>query len=120
MLEYRYVRLVERPHRLPSATRQAKITEGKRHRYLDNLYDNYGLCVELDGLQAHPDDQRWQDLRRVNAITQQGLTMLRYGWTDVNSTPCQTAAQIAAVLTTLGWTGKARPCGPRCPAGSGH
>ena len=114
LLEFRYVRLVERPHRLPAATRQARVST-ERDRYLDNLYRRYGVCVELDGLQAHPDDQRWQDLRRVNAITQQGLIVLRYGWTDINSQPCRTAAQVAAVLRQQGWPGPLRRCSPQCP-----
>jgi len=118
MLEYRYVRLVERAHRLPSATRQAKIVSSGRNRYLDNLYSDYGLCVELDGQQAHPDDQRWQDQRRVNTLTELGITVLRYGWTDVDRRPCQTATQIASVLRTLGWTGSPRRCGPTCPVTS--
>ena len=61
VLEYRYLHRVERPHGLPRAVRQAKVDAHGRNRYLDNLYDDYAVCVELDGLQAHPDDQRWQD-----------------------------------------------------------
>ena len=80
-------------------------THCHRNRYLDNLYEEYGLCVELDGNQAHPEDQRWQDLRRINAITAEGVVTLRYGWIDVTSRPCETAAQIGAVLVGLGWTG---------------
>jgi hypothetical protein len=115
LLEYRYVRLVEHPHGLPQATRQARVVAGGRNRYLDNLYRDYGVCVELDGLQAHPDDQRWLDLRRVNALTELGLTVVRYGWADVDRSPCQTAAQIAAVLRQHGWRGSARRCSPNCP-----
>ncbi len=118
VLEYRYVRRVEQPHGLPRATRQYRATIEGRHRYLDNLYDGYALCVELDGMQAHPDEQRWEDLRRVNAITEQGITMLRYGWIDIDRQPCQTAAQVGAVLQTHGWEGRIRPCRPFCPATS--
>jgi len=53
-----YVHHVERPHGLPRAARQARITHEGRTWFLDLLYDNYGLCVELDGKEAHPDDQR--------------------------------------------------------------
>lgn len=114
LLEYRYLHLVERPHGLPKATRQARITNVGRSRYLDNLYGDYGLCVELDGLQAHPDDQRWQDLRRTNKLAEHGLVTLRYGWVDVGRRPCETAVQIAAVLRTRGWPGRARACAPAC------
>jgi very-short-patch-repair endonuclease len=114
VLEYRYLHKVERSHGLPEAVRQARITPGGRSRYLDNLYEDYGLCVELDGLQAHPDEQRWQDLRRINAITQSGKTVLRYGWIDVDRHSCKTAVQVAVVMRRLGWQGSPRACGPAC------
>ncbi len=113
LLEYRYVHLVERPHGLPTATRQAKISADDQNRYLDNLYQDYNVCVELDGLQAHPEDQRWHDLRRINSILEHGITTLRYGWIDVNHYSCATAAQIGAVLHRQGWPDTIHPCG-RC------
>jgi len=116
VLEYRYVHRVERPHGLPKASRQAPVTAGQRTRYLDNHYDGYCMCVELDGQQAHPDHQRWDDQRRINAITAQGVTTLRYGWIDVDRRPCQTAAQIGAALRARGWPGPLLPCAPECPA----
>jgi hypothetical protein len=117
VLEYRYVHRVERPHGLPAAAHQVRVDSDGRNRYLDNLYQDYQLCVELDGQQAHPDDQRWDDQMRVNSITAQGVTTLRYCWADVERRPCHTAAQVAVVLSRLGWPGAARPCGPTCPAG---
>jgi predicted transcriptional regulator of viral defense system len=116
LLEYRYPYLVERPHGLPRATRQARISSSGRNRYLDNLYGDYGLCVELDGMQAHPEDRRWQDLRRTNELAEHGLVTIRYGWADVENRPCETAVQIAAVLRTRGWPGRARACAPACAA----
>jgi very-short-patch-repair endonuclease len=115
LLEHRYVHRVERPHRLPKAVRQTKIVRGVKSSYLDNLYAEQAVCVELDGRAAHPDDRRWQDIRRDNAAAAEGITTLRYTWADVTLRPCQTAAQVAAVLRTSGWTGAVRPCGPHCP-----
>lgn len=117
LLEYRYLRRVERAHHLPEAARQFRTGSDGRNRYLDNLYRDYGLCVELDGKQAHPDDQRWLDQRRANAIAAQGIRILRYDWTDVDRRPCETAAQVAVVLHDLGWPGTAWPCGTRCAVG---
>jgi len=117
LLEYRYVRRVERAHRLPEATRQFRTGSDGRNRYLDNLYREYGLCVELDGRQAHPDDLRWLDQRRANAITAQGIRILRYSWTDVDQRPCETASQVGVLLGALGWPGSARACGSRCAVG---
>lgn len=116
ILEYRYLHRVERAHGLPEATRQVRLDANGRNRYLDILYRDYALCVELDGLQAHPDEQRWQDLRRINSITADGITVLRYGWIDVNQHACETTVQVGTVLGHLGWQGSLRPCSPTCPA----
>jgi hypothetical protein len=113
LLEYKYVRDVERPHGIPQASRQARIALDGRTSYPDNLYDDYGLCVELDGREAHPDDRRWQDIRRANAVAETGVTTLRYSWSDIDRRPCRTAAQVGAVRSR-GWLGSLRRCGPQC------
>jgi hypothetical protein len=115
-LERNYVNGVERAHGLPTARRQAKRRHGSGTRYLDNLYEQQGLCVELDGQAAHPAEGRWRDTRRDNANRVQGTETLRYGWPDVTENRCRTAAEIGAVLRRRGWTGTLRPCGPGCPA----
>ncbi len=114
LLEYKYVLDVERPHGLPQAIRQARITNGGRTSFLDNLYGEYRLCVELDGKEAHPDDQRWLDIRRANAAAASGITTLRYGWSDIDRRPCLTAFQVATGLQTRGWPGTLRRCGVSC------
>jgi len=117
VLEVRYVRGVERPHGLPRARRQAKMARSSGRIYLDNLVDRYRTCIELDGKAAHPVAERWRDIARDNASAAEGITTLRYGWPDVTERPCQTAAQIAAVLRFRGWTGQATSCGQSCPLG---
>jgi very-short-patch-repair endonuclease len=116
-LEARYVRSVERPHRLPSATRQARSKTGIRTRYLDNHYQEFGVAVELDGQAAHPAEARWRDIHRDNASAAAGIVTLRYSWADVTTDPCRVAAEIGQVLRGRGWTGQLRPCGPGCAAG---
>jgi len=115
-LERNYVHGVERAHGLPAARRQAKRRHGSGVRYLDNLYEEQGLCVELDGLAAHPPEGRWRDTRRDNINLTLGTQTLRYGWPDVTENRCRTAAEVAAVLRLLGWQGTLRPCGPGCQA----
>ena len=61
VLEFRYVRGVERAHGLPTATRQARVRQATGNRYLDNLYAAYRACVEIDGTAAHPEDEQWRD-----------------------------------------------------------
>jgi very-short-patch-repair endonuclease len=115
VLEIRYVRDVERPHGLPRARRQAKMTRSSGRIYLDNLVERYRTCIELDGKAAHPVAERWRDIARDNASAADGITTLRYGWADVAQHPCQTAAQIADVLRFRGWPGQPTPCGQSCP-----
>jgi len=113
-LEYRYVRRVERAHRLPAACRQAKLILGGRRCYLDNLYRDFGVAVELDGQAAHLIQDRWRDVHRDNILTSMGIITLRYNWADVTGRTCQVAAEVATVLRNRGWTGILHPCGPGC------
>jgi hypothetical protein len=115
-LERNYVHGVERAHGLPKARRQAKRRHGSGIRYLDNLYEGYGVCVELDGAAAHPAEGRWRDTHRDNANLLQETRTLRYGWPDATVHRCRTAIQIAQVLRRRGWKGTLLPCSPTCQA----
>jgi hypothetical protein len=115
-LERHYVHGVERAHGLPAAQRQARRRHGSGTRYLDNLYEEYHVCVELDGLAAHPAEGRWRDIYRDNANLLQDTRTLRYGWPDATANRCRTAAQIATVLRRHGWPGSLRKCGTDCQA----
>jgi hypothetical protein len=114
VLEFRYTRGVERPHGLPAARRQARMSRGSRSQYLDNFYEEFGVAVELDGRAAHRAEDRWQDAHRDNFFAGVGIVTLRYGWADVTERPCQLAAEIGQVLRERGWTGRPSRCGPAC------
>jgi hypothetical protein len=120
LLEYRYVHRVERPHGLPAARRQARIRQRTGNRYLDNLYEEFGVGVEIDGTAAHPADEQWRDKRRDNANAVRGIVTLRFGLLDLGDRRCQTAVDVAAVLRMRGWTGAAQPCTrPACALRAG-
>jgi hypothetical protein len=114
-LEHRYVRNVERPHGLPAAKRQVLILRGRQHHYLDNLYQEFGIGVELDGQAFHPAEERWQDIGRDNALAADGILILRYGWGDVSDRACQVAIQVEDAAAKRGWRGALRRCAPACP-----
>jgi hypothetical protein len=116
VLEYRYAHGVERRHGLPVARRQARIRRGSGSSYLDNLYEEYWVCVELDGTAAHPADEQWRDRRRDNANAVSGIVTLRFGLLDLGEHRCETAAAVAALLRRHSWTGSLRACGPGCTA----
>jgi hypothetical protein len=116
VLEWRYHRDVERPHGLPSGSRQARFRSGNHNEYRDRLYQAYLTTVELDGRAAHPDEDRWRDIHRDNAAAAGGISTLHYGWLDITTRPCQVAAEVAQALAVHGFTG-ARPCSAECPVG---
>jgi len=115
ILELRYIRRVERPHRLPRPQRQALAVSGGLTRYRDALYADFGVAVETDGRVAHPLEERWRDHHRDNAAIVDGLVTLRYSWTDVTERSCMVAAEVARALRRHGWLGAPRPCSPACP-----
>jgi hypothetical protein len=121
VLEFRYDRDVERAHGLPEASRQVPFTKPDGSRgFRDRYYAQYGLVVELDGKQAHPEHQRARDRRRDNDAAARGGSTLRYDWDDVTRHACATAAQVAESLRKRGWRGTLKPCSPHCLADGAH
>ena len=117
ILEHGYLYRVERPHGLPNGVRQRKARMGRVWRYEDVRYEEYGVIVELDGRGAHPEGERWRDIRRDNVSAANGLITLRYSYADVMERPCQVADEVARTLSGRGYTGGARRCGPSCAPG---
>jgi very-short-patch-repair endonuclease len=113
-LEFRYARDVERAHGLPTAKRQARAVRRTRSQYIDNLYEEFGLIVELDGSVAHLVEDRWLDIHRDNFSARSGIITLRFSWADVTRRPCETAANVADVIQLRGWGGTPRRCGRLC------
>jgi very-short-patch-repair endonuclease len=118
VLELRYISNVERDHGLPTARRQVPFEAGGRCCVLDNLYEDAGLAVELDGRAYHPPEQRWADNSRDGALATLGILTVRYSWADVAGRPCDVAAEIAALLRVRGAAVTPRSCGARCPVGA--
>lgn len=114
-LELMYVRGVERPHGLPAASRQARVRQQTGSTYLDNLYEDYNLCVEIDGTAAHPADEQWRDKRRDRRNLVYGkIDTLRFGYLDLRDQQalCEAAAEIAIALAD-----RAPDPGPVTPIG---
>ena len=117
VLEYRYLRDVERAHGLPRSKHQVRVVIDGRVAYRDACYEEYRLAVELDGRLAHPDEERWRDSQRDNKAGARGIQTTRYGWRDVYGHACETAALQAQILRRRGWSGTPRRCSADCPVG---
>ena len=115
-LELRYVRDVERAHGLPPARRQVRRDLAGGVRYLDNFYEAFRLCVELDGRLTHPPEQKWRDADRdSDNLFRDDVQTIRLGLRHVTSGRCRQAARLAALFIRRGWDGEGlRPCGPDC------
>lgn len=119
VLEFRYDRDVDRAHGLaPSRCQVPFVKDDGTKGYRDREYDDFGVIIELDGNQAHPDDKQWADKERDNAAAADSRQSLRYGWRHVRWDPCGTALQVATVLRRRGWQGRPKPCSRTCPLAS--
>jgi hypothetical protein len=123
-LELEWVVGVERPHGVPAARRQVRIRQGSGNRYLDNLYEEYLVCVELDGRAAHPESEQRRDNARDrwNLVHEKIITMrLRVPDLADQEHKCAAAADLVSVLNDwrpgMGHLVRpvGRPCGPGCP-----
>ncbi|HEV2929163.1 MAG TPA: hypothetical protein VGW74_10770, partial [Propionibacteriaceae bacterium] len=100
-LELRYLRTVERPHRLPRGDRQ---NSRRGLRYVrDVKYQGFGLLVELDGRDGHSEVGRFRDMNRDNLHALLDELTLRYGWFDVGGRACAVAYQVYRALVRGGY-----------------
>jgi hypothetical protein len=116
VLEHGYLDRVERPHGLPSASRQVRdSTNGPIYR--DVVYLGLDQVVELDGRLWHDSaSARDSDLDRDLDAAVDRLNTVRVGWGQVFDRPCTTAARVGVLLQARGWTGSPTACAA-CPAG---
>lgn len=117
VLEYRYLRDVERAHGLPQSRHQVRVVIDGKPVYRDAYYEEYQVAVELDGRMAHPDQERWRDRQRDIKAGIRGIVTCRYGWREIQGHPCETALLQAQILRQHGWKGTPRPCSTGCPVG---
>lgn len=114
VLEHAYLTLVERPHGLPTSTRQFVSRAGRRRAERDVFYREFGLIVELDGRTFHDNaTARDRDMTRdLDAAIEEAARTVRLGYGQVTRDSCSTAVKVGRLLQQGGWVGDVR----RCPA----
>lgn len=92
---------------LPEPTRQA-VRRGRSGRYyLDALWEEWGVAVEIDGVQHNLADQVVPDALRHNELTLQRHTVLRLPALGLRVAPDEFFEQIVEALIAGGWRGGA-------------
>lgn len=100
-LELQWATRVERPHGLPAARRQVRVRQATGNRYLDNLYEPYRVCVELDGRAAHPESEQRRDNARDRwNLAHENIVTMRFDTGSLSGQRgrCEAAAALAKVL----------------------
>jgi hypothetical protein len=74
-----------------------------RKRYLDVLYEEFRLHVEIDGAQHMDIRQAWADMQRQNVLWIAGERVLRFPAWLVRERPDEVIAQVRTALIAAGW-----------------
>lgn len=93
-----------RRHRLPEPSRQViRYDSAGRRRYLDVLFEEWQIHVEIDGGQHLEVRQAWADMSRQNELWIAGERVLRFPAWAIRSEPDAVAAQLRAALKAAGY-----------------
>ena len=103
--ELDFLNYVVRPFGLPAPARQAARRDAQgRKRWLDAVWEEAKVIVEIDGA-GHADVMRyWDDMDRDNEFTLQGYTTLRYAAFMIRYQADYVARQITQALRDGGMT----------------
>jgi hypothetical protein len=105
-IKVHYLRAVERPHGLPSGSRQRRVSAGRRIWFRDVEYLGLCLVVEPDGRLGHETfDERSRDMTRDNHAAADRRRTLRAGYRHAMSEACETALLVSQILRQQGWRG---------------
>lgn len=108
VMEYLWVKNVERPHRIPPSTRQWTCPDGYVR---DGVWEHLLTIYELDGDAYHMNHQTFKrDSEKDYKARSRGFRTLRYRYRDVAHEACSTAAKLSASVPGL----SVSSCGPRC------
>jgi very-short-patch-repair endonuclease len=103
--EIRFLALC-RHHLLPDPSRQVvRHDAAGRRRYLDVLFEEWHVHVEIDGGQHLEVRQAWADMRRQNELWIAGDRVLRFPAWALRHDPETVMSQVRAALQAAGWPG---------------
>jgi hypothetical protein len=104
--ELDFTRLVVKRFGLPEPSRQAGRKDQRgRQRWVDVMWDDWKIMVEIDGAQHADVLQYWDDMDRGNGFQIDGYRVLRFPAWVVRQRPEYVAAQIRTALREAGYRG---------------
>jgi very-short-patch-repair endonuclease len=104
--ELDFTRQVVRRHRLPEPSRQVARRDGHgRQRWIDVLWDEWKIIVEIDGAQHADPLQRWDDMERDNGLNIDGYRTLRFPAWRIRQDPTSVATEVLKALREAGYEG---------------
>jgi len=104
--ELDFTRKVVQRFGLPEPSRQAGRTDQRgRQRWIDVLWDDWKVMVEIDGAQHMDALQYWDDMDRGNGLQVGGYRVLRFPAWVVRQQPEYVAAEILRALREAGYRG---------------
>ena len=104
--ELDFTRKVIRQFNLPEPTRQASKRDSRgRRRWIDVVFEEWQVMVEIDGAQHDQPLEQWDDMDRDNDMEIEGYRMLRFPAWLVRDDPERVARKILEALRRGGYTG---------------
>ena len=95
-----------REHGLPEPARQVlRHDKAGRRRYLDALFEEWRVHVEVDGSQHLDPRHSWSDMRRQNDLWIAGERLLRFPAWMLRHNPAEVVTQLRAALHAAGRPG---------------
>ena len=103
--ELDFTRKVVRQFRLPEPSRQAgRKDSAGRQRWIDVVWEEWKVVVEIDGAQHLEPLQYWDDMDRDDELQFDGYTVLRFPAWLVRQDPQRVASRILRHLAKAGYT----------------
>lgn len=104
--ELDFTHKVIRQFRLPEPSRQSGRRDSRgRQRWIDVMFDEWKVAVEIDGAQHLEPLEQWDDMDRGNDLTIDGYRLLRFPAWRVRKDPEFVARKILQALRRAGYTG---------------
>lgn len=104
--EIDFSRTVVRKFRLPEPSRQVGRRDSRnRRRWIDVMFDEWKVMVEIDGAQHMQPLDQWDDMERDNDLEIDGYRVLRFPAWLVRNNPEYVAKKILDTLRRSGYCG---------------